>query len=118
MKNLSKHFGHLPSNLLDLTFDTRLWWSSGKVSDAGFQVRNPIPRKSRRVLGLLHVKSNVGEQTFSGLCGAKVWRGGPDQVLSSTSDRGSKFRGLSQNSPRVASKQDDNKTKLISLRCN
>ncbi|GBN56255.1 hypothetical protein AVEN_213548-1 [Araneus ventricosus] len=36
----------------------------------------------------------------------------PAQVSSSSSDRGSKLRGPSQNSPRVASKRDVNKTKL------
>ncbi|GBM56773.1 hypothetical protein AVEN_127117-1 [Araneus ventricosus] len=39
---------------------TRQRWSSGKVSAGGFQARNPIPLKIRRVLGLLHVKSYVG----------------------------------------------------------
>ncbi|GBO38926.1 hypothetical protein AVEN_240257-1 [Araneus ventricosus] len=37
----------------------------------------------------------------------------PAQVSSSSSDRGSKLRGLSQNSSRVASKRDVNITKLI-----
>ncbi|GBM76070.1 hypothetical protein AVEN_167490-1 [Araneus ventricosus] len=47
---------------------------------------------------------------------ALAWRGNlergvPAQVSSSSSDRGSKLRGPSQNSPRVASKRDVNITK-------
>ncbi|GBL83396.1 hypothetical protein AVEN_110700-1 [Araneus ventricosus] len=54
-------------------------WPSVKVSASGtggFQVRNPIPLKIRRVWGLLYVKSYVGEQTSSRWCGAEVWRRG------------------------------------------
>ncbi|GBM06296.1 hypothetical protein AVEN_208981-1 [Araneus ventricosus] len=42
----------------------------------------------------------------------KFEEGVPAQVSSSSSDRGSKLRGPSQNSPRVASKRDVNITKL------
>ncbi|GBN69000.1 hypothetical protein AVEN_44080-1 [Araneus ventricosus] len=51
---------------------------SGKVSALGargFQVRNPIPLKIRRVLVPLHAKSYVGGQTPSRWCGAEGWRG-------------------------------------------
>ncbi|GBM15914.1 hypothetical protein AVEN_131123-1 [Araneus ventricosus] len=41
-----------------------------------FLVRNPIPLKTCRVLGLLHVKSYVGDQTSSRWCDAEVWTGG------------------------------------------
>ncbi|GBL87406.1 hypothetical protein AVEN_118350-1 [Araneus ventricosus] len=40
------------------------------------RVPNPIPLKIPSVLGLLHVKSYVGDQTFSCWCGAEVWRRG------------------------------------------
>ncbi|GBM36367.1 hypothetical protein AVEN_176062-1 [Araneus ventricosus] len=40
-----------------------------------FHVRNPIPLKIRRVLGLLHVKSYVGGKTSFRWCGAEVWKG-------------------------------------------
>ncbi|GBL85865.1 hypothetical protein AVEN_63191-1 [Araneus ventricosus] len=38
----------------------------------------------------------------------KFCEGVPDQVSSSSSERGSKLRGPCQNNPRVASKRDDN----------
>ncbi|GBM82176.1 hypothetical protein AVEN_40258-1 [Araneus ventricosus] len=66
-----------------------------------FQVRNPIRLKIRRVFGLLQVKSYVRSQPSSRWCGVKIWRSEPAQVLSSSSDRDSKLRGPSQNSPRV-----------------
>ncbi|GBL92565.1 hypothetical protein AVEN_123752-1 [Araneus ventricosus] len=43
----------------------------------------------------------------------KLRYGVPAQVSSSSSDRDSKLRGPSQNSPRAASKRDVNKTKLL-----
>ncbi|GBM28655.1 hypothetical protein AVEN_629-1 [Araneus ventricosus] len=45
----------------------------------------------------------------------KFGEGVPAQVSSSSSDRGSKLRGPSQNSPRVASKRDINITKPLSV---
>ncbi|GBN03008.1 Techylectin-5A [Araneus ventricosus] len=45
------------------------WWPR----NWRFQVRNPIPLKIRRVLGLLHAKSYVGGQTSSRWCGAIIW---------------------------------------------
>ncbi|GBM76726.1 hypothetical protein AVEN_10939-1, partial [Araneus ventricosus] len=48
-------------------------------------------------------------QTLSRWCGVE---GVPTQVSSSSSDYGSKLQGPSQNSPRVASKQDINITNL------
>ncbi|GBM29342.1 hypothetical protein AVEN_175982-1 [Araneus ventricosus] len=53
------------------------------------------------------------DQTTSSWCGVEVWR--VFHVSSSSSDRGSKLRGPSQNSPRVASKQAVNITKLNSM---
>ncbi|GBM98819.1 hypothetical protein AVEN_213784-1 [Araneus ventricosus] len=44
-------------------------WPSGKEPE-GFQARNLIPLKIRRVLDLLHAKSYVGGQTSSRWCGA------------------------------------------------
>ncbi|GBM75030.1 hypothetical protein AVEN_213327-1 [Araneus ventricosus] len=62
-------------------------------------------------VGLLHVKSHIREQMSSRRCGEEVWRE-RCQVQSSSSDHGSKLRGLSQNNPHVASKRDINITKL------
>ncbi|GBO33647.1 hypothetical protein AVEN_208815-1, partial [Araneus ventricosus] len=79
----------------------------------GFQVRNPNPLKIRRVWGLLHVISYlVVKSSPVGV----AWKcGEPAQVPCSSSDRGSKVRGPSQNSPRVASKRNVNKTKLLTF---
>ncbi|GBM40075.1 hypothetical protein AVEN_23162-1 [Araneus ventricosus] len=69
----------------------------------GSQVRNPIPLKIRRRWGLLKSKSYVvAKRPPAG--DAKAWKGVPAQVSSSSSDRGSKLRGPSLNSPHVASK--------------
>ncbi|GBL83416.1 hypothetical protein AVEN_110715-1 [Araneus ventricosus] len=90
-------------------------WPNGKVSASeseGLQVRNPIPLKIRSVLGLLHDKSYVGGQTSYRWCGAEIWKGVKAQVSSSSSDRGPKLQGPSQNRPRVASKWGVNITKL------
>ncbi|GBN32414.1 hypothetical protein AVEN_169509-1 [Araneus ventricosus] len=76
------------------------------------RVRNSIPLKIRCVLGLLHVKSYVGIKRPSAGVVWKFGEGIPAQVSSSSSDRSSKLRGSSQNSPRVASKRDVNITKL------
>ncbi|GBM93858.1 hypothetical protein AVEN_243179-1 [Araneus ventricosus] len=67
--------------------------------------RNPYPRKIRMFVGLFHVRSYAGVQGSSRWCGAKVWREGASSSVSSSSDQGSKLRGLPQNSPRVASKR-------------
>ncbi|GBM88199.1 hypothetical protein AVEN_145367-1 [Araneus ventricosus] len=40
--------------------------------DEGLQVRNPISKKIRRVLGLFHAKSYVGCQMSSRWCGTKI----------------------------------------------
>ncbi|GBO32250.1 hypothetical protein AVEN_273488-1 [Araneus ventricosus] len=74
-----------------------------------FQVRNPIPLCMWACCTLNHTQ---WPKVLS-----LVWRGSlervvPVQVSSSSSDRGSKLRGPSQNSPRVASKQDVNITKV------
>ncbi|GBO37212.1 hypothetical protein AVEN_64165-1, partial [Araneus ventricosus] len=54
----------------------------------------------------------VEDQMYYNWCGIKIWRVRPAQVLSSWSDRGSKLRGPSQNSPDVPSKQDVNLNKI------
>ncbi|GBM68897.1 hypothetical protein AVEN_117468-1 [Araneus ventricosus] len=83
-----------------------------------FQVRNPIPLKVRRALGLLNVKSYLRRgQTSSRWCGAVVWREGcqlrcrPRQLTAVST-----LRDPSQNSPRVASKRDVNITKLTLIK--
>ncbi|GBL72603.1 hypothetical protein AVEN_127866-1 [Araneus ventricosus] len=82
-----------------------------KFGAEGFQVQNPIPLKIRRVWGLLHVKSYVvAKRPLVGVAW-KFGEGVTAQVSSSSPDRGSKLRGPSENSPRVASKRDVNITK-------
>ncbi|GBO29151.1 hypothetical protein AVEN_169859-1 [Araneus ventricosus] len=70
--------------------------------------RVPIPTKIRRVWGLLHSKSHVVAKHPLVSVAWKLGEGVPAQVSSSSSDRGLKLRGPSQNSPRVASKRDVN----------
>ncbi|GBM47235.1 hypothetical protein AVEN_136601-1 [Araneus ventricosus] len=81
----------------------------------GLQVRNPIPPMIRRVWGLLHDKAYVvAKRPPVGV----AWKFGdeaPAQVSSPSSDRGTKLRGPSQNSPHVASKRDVNIIKLTKL---
>ncbi|GBL83337.1 hypothetical protein AVEN_110652-1 [Araneus ventricosus] len=71
-----------------------------------FQVRNPIPLINRLVSRLVRVKSVEAECPF-------VWRGSlemgiPAEESSSSFDQGSKLRGPSQNSLRVASERNVN----------
>ncbi|GBN67211.1 hypothetical protein AVEN_249524-1, partial [Araneus ventricosus] len=72
-------------------------------------------QRSALYVGLLYFKSYVGGQTFFRWSAVEVWREVPAQVLSSSSDHGSKLRGPSQNSPRVASKRDVNITQMTQL---
>ncbi|GBN08657.1 hypothetical protein AVEN_257547-1 [Araneus ventricosus] len=83
------------------------WYGLG-FGAGGFQVRNPIPMK----IHLLHVKSYVVAKCPPVGVAWKFGEGVPAQKSSSSSDCGSKLRGPSQNSPRVASKRDVNITKL------
>ncbi|GBN42107.1 hypothetical protein AVEN_146484-1 [Araneus ventricosus] len=73
---------------------------------------NPIPLNICRVWGLLHAKAYVvAKRPPVGV----AWMSGDGvaaQASSSSPDRGSKSRGPSQNSPRVASKRYVNATKL------
>ncbi|GBO39257.1 hypothetical protein AVEN_105909-1 [Araneus ventricosus] len=62
---------------------------------------------------LLHSKSCLVAKRPPVCVAWKFGEGVPAQVSFSSSDRGSKLRGLSQNSPRVASKRGITKTKLI-----
>ncbi|GBM49616.1 hypothetical protein AVEN_248995-1 [Araneus ventricosus] len=77
------------------------------------QARNPIPLMIRRVLGLLHAKSCVGAKPPPAGVVRKFRGEVPPQVSSSSSYRGSKLRGPSQNSPRVASIRGVNVTNQI-----
>ncbi|GBN67711.1 hypothetical protein AVEN_134088-1 [Araneus ventricosus] len=86
-----------------LVVRSRLW---------GRRVRDPIPLKIRRVWGLLHAKSHVVAKRLPVGVAWKFGEGVPAQVSPSSSDCGSKLRGPSQNSPRVASKRDVNIAKL------
>ncbi|GBO37929.1 hypothetical protein AVEN_105635-1 [Araneus ventricosus] len=83
---------------------------SGDVSTSGPEVRNPIPQKIRRVWGLLLDKSYVVAKPPPVGMARKFGEGVPAQVSSSSCDRGSKLRGPSLNSPRVASERDVNIT--------
>ncbi|GBO16474.1 hypothetical protein AVEN_96583-1 [Araneus ventricosus] len=80
-----------------------------RLRAGGVQARNPIPLTILYVWDLLHVKSYVMAKSPSPLvwCGS-LEEGVTAQVSSSSSDCGSKLRGLSQNSRRVASKRDVN----------
>ncbi|GBM57799.1 hypothetical protein AVEN_262570-1 [Araneus ventricosus] len=75
-------------------------------------VRNPIPLIIRRAWGLFHAKSYVVAKRPPVGVARKFGEEVPAQTSSSPSDRGSKLRGPSQDSPRVASKRDVNITKL------
>ncbi|GBN24777.1 hypothetical protein AVEN_11509-1 [Araneus ventricosus] len=86
-----------------LVVSSRLWGRRVPVS-------KPDSTEDPLVWGPLHVISYVVAKRPS-IC-MEVWRGVPAQVSSSHSDHRSKFRGPSQNSPRVASKRDVNITKL------
>ncbi|GBM96667.1 hypothetical protein AVEN_29485-1 [Araneus ventricosus] len=63
-------------------------------------------------VGLLHVKSYVLAELPSAGVVRKFGEEVPAQVSSSSSDRGRKLRGPSQNRPCVASKRGVNVTKL------
>ncbi|GBL95600.1 hypothetical protein AVEN_24811-1 [Araneus ventricosus] len=71
----------------------------------------PISLKIRHVLGLLHIKSDVGTKRPPADVVRKFGEGVPAHVSSSSFDRGSKLSGPSPNSSRVASKRDINITK-------
>ncbi|GBM37268.1 hypothetical protein AVEN_244950-1 [Araneus ventricosus] len=91
-----------------------LRWPSGRDSAlgaGGFQVRDPIPLKIRRVGGPLHAKSYLVAKRHPAGVARKFGEGVPAQASSSSSDHGLKLRDPSQNSSRVASKQDVNITK-------
>ncbi|GBL84188.1 hypothetical protein AVEN_118592-1 [Araneus ventricosus] len=66
----------------------------------------PLQISAKRFFGCCEVYQ------FGSLSVGSLERGVPAHVSSSSSDRGSKFRGPSRNSPRVASKRDVNATKL------
>ncbi|GBM30663.1 hypothetical protein AVEN_203326-1 [Araneus ventricosus] len=85
-------------------------WEGLGSGAGGLRVRNPIPLKLRRVWGLLHVKSYVAAKRPPVGVAWKFEEGVPVQMSSSSSDCGSKLRGPSQNSPRVASKRNINIT--------
>ncbi|GBM92309.1 hypothetical protein AVEN_35045-1 [Araneus ventricosus] len=88
------------------------WWLGLGFGAGEFMVRNPIPLKIWRVWGLLHAKSYVVAKHPPVGVARKLGEGVPNQMSCSSSDRGSKFRGPSQNSSRVASKRAINITKL------
>ncbi|GBM84883.1 hypothetical protein AVEN_49930-1 [Araneus ventricosus] len=63
-------------------------------------------------VGPLHLKAYIGTKRSTVGMVRKLGERVPAQALSSSSDRGSKLRGPSQNSPRVVSKRVINITKL------
>ncbi|GBM98781.1 hypothetical protein AVEN_139132-1 [Araneus ventricosus] len=72
-----------------------------------------IPKlKNRHAWGLLHVKLYVVAKCPPVGAVRKFGEGMPAQMSSSSSDRCLRFRGPSQNIPRVASKRDVNITRL------
>ncbi|GBM09798.1 hypothetical protein AVEN_234637-1 [Araneus ventricosus] len=94
-----------PTNL-GLVVRSRLW---------GRRVPGSKPNSTsyliRCIWGLLHAKSYIVAKRPPVGVAWKFGEGVPAQVSSSSSDHGSKLRGPSQNSPRVASKWDVNITK-------
>ncbi|GBN75711.1 hypothetical protein AVEN_113520-1 [Araneus ventricosus] len=88
-----------------LVVRSRLW--SRRVPGS-----NPIPLNICRVWGLLHAKSYVVSKRPPVCVAWMFGEGVAAKVSSSSPHRGSKSRGPSQNSPRVASKRDVNTTKL------
>ncbi|GFY15622.1 uncharacterized protein TNCV_1282701 [Trichonephila clavipes] len=63
---------------------------------------SPVPLKTRRV-GQRCMLNLSGAEAFFRRCGVVVRRGwGPDQVSSTSLDHGSKLRGPSPESPRLA----------------
>ncbi|GBN34301.1 hypothetical protein AVEN_163358-1 [Araneus ventricosus] len=81
-------------------------WPSGKVSALGRRVPGSKPDSTEDPSCIGPVARQIirrGERS-SRWSGVEVWRGG----ASSGDEDGSKLRGTSQNSPRVASKRDVN----------
>ncbi|GFY18484.1 uncharacterized protein TNCV_2397111 [Trichonephila clavipes] len=79
---------------------------------------NPVPLKTRRV-GQRCTLNLSRAETFSRWCGVVVRRGGvPAQVSSTSLDHGSKLRGPSPKSPRVAEQCDVNIQSINQLMCN
>ncbi|GBL73004.1 hypothetical protein AVEN_128173-1 [Araneus ventricosus] len=88
-------------------------WPSGKVSTSGPEGRRLETRFHRRsaVYGARRTPNHTQWPNALPLVRrGSLKRGVPAQVSSSSSDRGSKLRGPSLNSPRVASKRDVNIT--------
>ncbi|GBM05091.1 hypothetical protein AVEN_210800-1 [Araneus ventricosus] len=74
------------------TADIQLWpqWPIGMVSVSGPDCsKHDTSFHPRTVayMGLVRIKSDIVGQTSVRWCGAEVWRGGPGQVSSSSSDR-------------------------------
>ncbi|GBL81436.1 hypothetical protein AVEN_143715-1 [Araneus ventricosus] len=92
----------------------RCGWQGNGLGAGGFQARNPIPPKLCRIWDLLHAKSYavIKRPPTGTVLKFGEWSRVPAQASSSSSGRGSKFRGASQNSPCVASKHDVNIIKL------
>ncbi|GBL80711.1 hypothetical protein AVEN_70452-1, partial [Araneus ventricosus] len=67
--------------------------------------------RSSMYVELVHAKSESWAKRPPAGVERKLGEGALAQVVSSSSDRCSKLRGPSQNSPRVASKRNVNKTK-------
>nr|GBM71797.1 hypothetical protein AVEN_84168-1 [Araneus ventricosus] len=88
---------------------------SGKVSALGQEGSRLETRFHRSVWGLLHAKSYVVAKRPPAGVAWKLGEGVSAQASSSSSDRGSKLRGPSQTSPRVASKRDVNVTENYHL---
>ncbi|GBM85466.1 hypothetical protein AVEN_215277-1 [Araneus ventricosus] len=87
------------------TVSLRYWLWGRKVPGS-----KPDSTEDTPLWGMLHVKSYVVAKHPPVGVVRKVGGGSPGQGLSSSSDRGSKLRGASQNSLRVASKWDVNIT--------
>ncbi|GBL95307.1 hypothetical protein AVEN_166478-1, partial [Araneus ventricosus] len=86
-------------------------WPSGKVSTSGPEGRRFETRFHRRST-VYGARCTLNHTQWKNVLpfgvARKLGEGVPAQASSSSSDRGSKLRGPSLNSPRVASKRDVN----------
>ncbi|GBL75586.1 hypothetical protein AVEN_154917-1 [Araneus ventricosus] len=127
----------IKNSLQDTNNNVLFWWTKAHAGNKGNERADYFAKKAtgkqeiylyfcetkqqrktemRKILGetgkfceIIQVKLKITVRR----CGAEAWRGGvPAQVLSLSSDRGSKFRGPSPNSPHVATEWDANTTKL------
>ncbi|GBM95152.1 hypothetical protein AVEN_17585-1 [Araneus ventricosus] len=85
-------------------------WPGGKVSTSGPEGSKLDSTEEPPCKWVWCTLNTSGPNVFQLVRCGSLERGVPAQVLSSSSDRGTKLRGPPQNSPRVASRRDANIT--------